>query len=173
MISNHLVIAESGADDGIDHTIIEQQDPQRARATWSYEAGPVVPTRFHSPNTSSWKMLAGQETQQSHLHSSFKLLHPVLRLLSLDSVIDSLQFSSERRKHESLDIIQTKLRTMFPASINPKLNLAAELLLDWFWEGQEVKRSEDRLYLTHEASRAVSYCLEVLTERKCFQGTLR
>jgi hypothetical protein len=57
---------------------------------------------------------------------------------------------------------------MFPASINSRLSLAAEILLDWFWEGQEVKRGEDRLYLSHEASRAVSYCFEVLTEKKVF-----
>jgi len=57
---------------------------------------------------------------------------------------------------------------MIPASIDSRLSLAAEMLLDWFWEGQEGKRGEDRLYLSHEASRAVSYCFEARAEKKVF-----
>jgi hypothetical protein len=59
MVGNNLIIGESTADDGINHSIIEQQDPQRARAIWSYAADPAVTKRFHSLNASSWNMVAG------------------------------------------------------------------------------------------------------------------
>jgi hypothetical protein len=59
MVGINLIIGESTADDEINHSIIEQQDPQRARAIWSYEADPAVTKRFHSLNSSSWNMVAG------------------------------------------------------------------------------------------------------------------